>query len=259
MKAVVIKVGGALLDAPTKISALFQQIKQLQCHTQIVLVHGGGTLTEKLLTQLGFVSEKINGLRVTPATHIPIVAGTLAGTANKLLCAKALAEGLDAIGLSLMDGNMITCKTLGNEYGSVGSPFPQCRKLVDALLSEHYLPVVSSIGCDNKGNLLNVNADHAATALAELIGAQLIMLSDVSGVLGDQGNPLPSLDKSQIDQLKQLEVIYGGMSVKVDAAYQAAVALAQPVVIGSWNDSLVALLNAECGTQIFPDKHLEFV
>ncbi len=258
MRVVVIKVGGALLDAPATIDALLEQIKQLQADTRVVLVHGGGALTEKLLTQLGFVSKKINGLRVTPAEHIPIVAGTLAGTANKLLCARAHAVGVNAVGLSLLDGNMVTCTSLGEEYGSVGVPSPQHSKLLDTLLDENYLPVVSSIGSDDNGNLLNVNADHAATALAELIDAQLVMLSDVPGVLDKNGDLFPSLNKAQIDQLTQQEVIHGGMCVKVNAAYQAALTLARPVMIGGWSNPLAAILDADSGTQIFPDTDMEY-
>ncbi|NMH60072.1 acetylglutamate kinase [Alteromonas ponticola] len=257
MKRVVIKVGGALLDQPSTITSLFAQIKQLQSQAQIVLVHGGGTLTEKLLTQLGLTSEKKNGLRVTPVEHMPIIAGTLAGTANKVLCAQAHTAGLAPVGLSLIDGNIISCTQLDADYGAVGVPQANQSSLFEVLMTNRFLPVVSSIGCDHAGQLLNVNADHAATAIAKLLNAQLIMLSDVAGVLGHDDVLIKQLDANHSQELQQKGVIGGGMQVKVDAAFQAANTLAQPVAIASWNDRLSDILAAHCGTQIISSSRLE--
>ncbi|MCW8090904.1 acetylglutamate kinase [Alteromonas sp. ASW11-130] len=257
MNRLVIKVGGALLDSRDAVHHLFAQIQQLQSQVQITVVHGGGALTENLLSQLGFVSEKINGLRVTPAEQMPIVAGALAGTANKILSAHATVLGLNPVGLSLIDGNAITCTPLGAEYGAVGVPSINQCTLLDVLLKDGFLPIVSSIGCDAAGQLLNVNADHAATAIAELLNAQLVMLSDVSGVLNENNELLKSLDGKAVQQLLNQGVISGGMSVKINAAFKAAKLLGQPVIIGSWHDSLTDILNAVSGTHIIPSLSLE--
>lgn len=107
------------------------------------------------------------------------------------------------------------------------------------------------------GELLNVNADQAASVLAKLLGGKLVLLSDVSGVLDGKGKLIPSLNSQEIDELVKLGVIEKGMKVKVEAALEVAQWLGQPVQVASWRDSgqMAALIKGEAvGTQIQPQE-----
>jgi acetylglutamate kinase len=256
MKRLVIKVGGAFLDSALHADALFIAIKTLQQKYQVVLVHGGGNSVEQLLTQLGIQSEKIDGLRVTPEAHIGYIVGALAGTANKQLCALAHRNTVNNVGLSLADGNMTKCLPLDPQLGSVGKVVSKDNTLLMSLLEQHYLPIVSSIGCDNDGHLFNVNADQAATEVAQVLKADLLLLSDVDGVLDGNKSLICELDSNLCEQLIEENVIRDGMIIKVKAAQLAANSLQQPVTIASWKnpERLNALTNNSelLGTKVLP-------
>lgn len=250
MSIIVIKVGGAILDNQAALQRLLSEIRQQQSSHQVVLVHGGGALVDQWLSGLGWVSEKRDGLRVTPAEQMPVVTGALAGAANKTVCALALAQGITAVGLSLMDAGTVTCQPLAACYGAVGIAQPGNAQLVTLLLAQGYLPIISSIGADTQGNLLNVNADQAATAIAKLLNAELWLLSDVPGVLDANKQLLPHLNGSEITELVAAGVISAGMQVKTQAALDAAQTLQRAVTIASWATPLEAILNLRTGTRV---------
>lgn len=255
MKTLVIKVGGAFMQADALALDLLKTIKKLQEQVCVVLVHGGGPMVEELLAALNLTSTKINGLRVTPETQMPYIAGALAGTANKQLCGLAIQAGLDPVGLSLADGKMCIGSILSPELGRVGSIVAGDSKLLQLLVSNDMLPIISSIGADDQGQLLNVNADQAATVIAQLLNAELILLSDVPGVLDANRCLLEKLNQSQINELIENGVISDGMIVKVQAALTAAQSLGRSVTIASWKSAsklLGFLHNESVGTLISP-------
>jgi acetylglutamate kinase len=125
--------------------------------------------------------------------------------------------------------------------------------LLNTLLGAGYLPVISSIGITADGKLMNVNADQAATALAATLGADLILLSDVSGILDGKGQRIAEMTAQKAEQLIAQGIITDGMVVKVNAALDAARTLGRPVDIASWRhaDQLPALFNGvSIGTRI---------
>jgi acetylglutamate kinase len=251
----VIKVGGAFMQAEDAALALLTTISELQKNYVVVLVHGGGAMVEELLNALNLSSQKIDGLRVTPKEHMPYITGALAGTANKQLCGLAIKAGISPVGLSLLDGKMCIATLMRKELGAVGSVEPGDATLLKALATTHMLPIISSIGADNNGNLLNVNADQAATVIAQLLDAQLLLLSDVPGVLDANKNLIEHLDTEQIDTLIAQNVIRDGMIVKVQAALKAANSLGRSVTIASWKDTekLLGLLQQQAiGSKILP-------
>jgi acetylglutamate kinase len=251
----VIKVGGAFMQAEDAAITLLTTISELQKSYIVVLVHGGGTMVEELLLALNLTSQKINGLRVTPKEHMPYITGALAGTANKQLCGLAIRAGISPVGLSLLDGKMCNTTIMREELGAVGSVEPGDATLLKALAATHMLPIISSIGADNKGNLLNVNADQAATVIAQLLDAQLLLLSDVPGVLDADKNLIEQLDSEQIETLIAQNVIRDGRIVKVQAALTAANSLGRSVTIASWKNAekLLGLLQQHAiGSKISP-------
>ena len=251
----VIKVGGAFMQAEDAALALLTTIGELQKSYIVVLVHGGGAMVEELLLALNLTSQKIDGLRVTPKEHMPYITGALAGTANKQLCGLAIRAGISPVGLSLLDGKMCHTTVMREELGSVGSVSPGDAALLKALAATNMLPIISSIGADNKGNLLNVNADQAATVIAQLLDAELLLLSDVCGVLDADKNLIEHLDAQLIETLIAQNVIRDGMIVKVQAALTAANSLGRSVTIASWQEAekLLSLLQQHSiGSKISP-------
>ena len=200
VKPLVIKIGGAIIEESEAFDSLLAVVASLQ-NQPIVLVHGGGCLVDKMLSQAGYISEKKHGLRVTPAKHIPIITGVLAGSVNKKIVAKATRLQLPAVGLSLSDGEMVRCKLSDKGLGMVGVPVAQESKLLDTLLKNQFLPVISSIGSLSNGDLVNVNADDAAVVICQLLNANLLLLTDVNGVKDKDGHYISSLDSKHAAQL----------------------------------------------------------
>lgn len=258
IKPLVIKLGGAALSSPKTLGELFHAIEryQRQERRHIVIVHGGGGLVDDLMKQLQIKTVKKNGLRVTPYDQIEVITGVLAGTANKRLQAEAIKNGLNAVGLSLADGGLCHIEELDPELGAVGLASRGDATLLQALLNLGSLPIISSIGLTQQGQLMNVNADQAAVAVAAVLNADLVLLSDVSGVLDGKGHLIKALDQAEAEALIAKKVITDGMIVKVRAALEAAEQLGQPIEVATWRypDKLVQLFAGErIGTRFIPN------
>ena len=255
-KPLVIKIGGAILEKTDALANLLTVIAKLKTDAKVVLVHGGGCVVDEMLAQAGFTTVKKHGLRVTPNDQIGLISGALAGTVNKSIVATSNSMHLSAVGLSLADGDMIACTRSELDLGEVGVPSPKSSQLLDALLKSNFLPVVSSIGALSNGNLVNVNADDAAVAICQLLNAELLLLTDVNGVKGSDGEYLSSLNSKQANSLITQGVIAGGMTAKVNAALHAANQLRRSIAVASWQspEQITHLLAGQgVGTQIQPD------
>ena len=255
-KPLVIKIGGAILENHEALLDLLTVISTLK-NNKVVIVHGGGCVVDEMLAQAGFTTEKKHGLRITPKAQIPVISGALAGVVNKSIVASANSLKLAAVGLSLGDGDMITCQLSTQNLGEVGVPTAHSSKLLDSLLNASFLPIISSIGALANGNLVNVNADDAAVAICQLLNAELLLLTDVNGVKDASGDYLTSLTHSQATQLIEQGVIAGGMTAKVNAAFQAANQLRRSIAVASWQfpKQITQLLEGETiGTRILPNS-----
>ncbi|WP_017443910.1 acetylglutamate kinase [Gayadomonas joobiniege] len=254
-KPLVIKVGGALLEDKSCLQAFLTELKKIREQQAVVVVHGGGALVQQLLADLGLNSEKKDGLRITPPEHIPYVVGGLAGTANKQMVAMAKAVNDKAVGLSLADGGEINCHVSDPDLGCVGVVGDGHAGLLTTLIESGYLPLVSSIGTDSQGNLLNVNADQAAEAVARMLNGQLVLLSDVDGILDENKQVIAEMTRELADQLIADKVITDGMVVKVNTALQTASDLKAPIGIMNWRhpELISQWLNGQtCGTTVQP-------
>lgn len=255
MNPLIIKLGGALLDSDEAMARLFSALAAYRQKHQreLVIVHGGGCVVDELMKKLALPVVRRNGLRVTPADQIGTITGALAGTANKTLQAAARKHGIEAVGLCLADGNMVEVRRLSEDLGHVGEATVGSKGLIQTLLVGGFLPIVSSIGITPDGELMNVNADQAATALAATLGADLVLLSDVSGILDGKGQRIAEMTAAKAEKLIEQGIITDGMVVKVNAALDAARALGRPVDIASWRhaEQLPALFNGvPVGTRI---------
>ncbi|ABV85556.1 acetylglutamate kinase [Shewanella pealeana] len=252
----VLKVGGALLQCDMGMSRLMQAAAKIIASGQpIIMVHGGGCLVDEQLKANGMITEKLDGLRVTPEAQIPVIVGALAGTSNKTLQAAAIKAGVTCLGMSLADAGMMNAKIKDPLLGLVGEVEPKDASYLEFVLAKGWMPIVSSIAISEQGEMLNVNADQAATALAKLVSGSLVLLSDVSGVLDGKGQLINSLNREQVNELTKIGVIEKGMKVKVEAALDVAESMGQAVQIASWRHAhqLIALCQGEAvGTQIQP-------
>lgn len=254
-KPIVIKIGGSTLEDIQALTPLWQALVALNRPT--ILVHGGGKAVDALLSRLNLPVERREGLRVTPPDQMDLIAGVLAGTVNKKLVGAINAAGGRAVGLCLGDGQLLTCVQKSESLGRVGevtSPARSGGGIVTTLLAAGFLPIISSIGIDASGGLLNLNADDAAAGLAKSLSAStLVLLTDVPGIKGGDGKLRPTLSPHQIESMIQSNEITGGMIVKARSAVHAAQSTGAAVVIlsGERPDALQAYLaGQQVGTTI---------
>lgn len=255
----VVKIGGTALEKQSSEPELWRALLALHHAGGLVLVHGGGKAVDAHLDRLGFTTERKEGIRITPAEQIDEIAAVLAGRVNKSLVGTINAHGGRAVGLCLGDGGAIeTRKTTRYAFdpGMVGDVTGGKGRLLRLLLADGYLPVMSSIGLDEGGRFLNVNADDAAAGVAKAIGAKrLVLLTDVPGILGGDGKVIPEVNAAAIEALIETGVVKGGMIPKVRAALAAAESTRAPVTVLNGNDPGMVVAwagGAAAGTRIVP-------
>ena len=192
---------------------------------KVVLVHRGGPEINKMLDKIGVEANFIDGLRVTDKETVDVVQMVLAGKVNKDLVCKICNMGGHAIGLSGMDGNMIKCKPMDDVHGYVGEIVETNMDVVNEVLANNFIPVVSTIGYDEQGNCYNINADTVAARIAgDLKAAALISMTDIVGLLRDVNDESTKIQKVIISEIPALiadGIISGGMIPKIDSMTQA--------------------------------------
>lgn len=223
---IVVKYGGnAMVNEQLKQQVMEDIVLLWLVGVRVVLVHGGGPEISELMGRLGKKAEFVDGLRVTDRETVDIVQMVLAGKVNKTLVNLLEMKGGKAMGISGMDGRLIEATARSPELGYVGSISSINIQPVMDLLEKGYIPVISTLGCDDKGNTYNINGDTAAACIAGALGAQrLIMMTDIAGVLMDRDDPaslVPELTVTQAVELFRRGVISGGMIPKVDCCIDA--------------------------------------
>ncbi len=225
-KIAVIKYGGnAMINEEIKDSVMRDIVLLNLIGVKVVLVHGGGPEITDMLQRVGKESRFVNGLRVTDRETVDIVQMVLAGKVNKSLVNLIQNKGGKAIGLSGMDGHLIEAKMRDPELGYVGEiTGVNVQPLLD-MLDRGYIPVVSTLGCDNEGNIYNINADTAAARIAGALQAEcLISMTDICGILRDKDDPstlIPVIGVNEAPELVRQGVIGGGMIPKVECCISA--------------------------------------
>lgn len=261
-KTVVVKYGGnAMVNDKLKMQVMEDIVLLSLIGVKVVLVHGGGPEINDLMEKLGKKSEFVDGLRVTDKETVDIVQMVLAGKVNKTLVSLIEKEGGKAIGLSGMDGALIRARMKDEKLGYVGEITKIHIKLVTDVLEKGYIPVISTLGCDKKGNVYNINGDTAAAHIAGALGAErLIMMTDIAGILRDRNDPSTLIPEISIEEAKQLYedgIISGGMIPKVDCCIEALKRNVKNVVIMDGRVShsiLMELLTDEGAGTMFTEK-----
>jgi len=223
-QSTLLKVGGAQLRDGSNLDSLADVLARLASEGNLILVHGGGAEIAEFQRRLGIKPRYVDGLRITDDESLRVAEMVLSGSVNKRLTAHLVMRGVKAIGLSGVDGGLLratrmTCAK--GDLGHVGEITNVDISLLSMLLSHGFTPIVSPISLGPDGHALNVNADHAALAIASALGVdEIVFLTDVPGVV-DTGSLVEELDAQQAGRLIDAGRVTGGMIPKVRSALSA--------------------------------------
>jgi acetylglutamate kinase len=234
-KLIVVKYGGNAMTDPALESSFARDIvllKTVGIHP--VVVHGGGPQVDNLLKELGRQSDRIDGMRVTDKSTMDIVEMVLGGSVNKSIVSLINKHGGRAIGLTGKDANLIQAKKLMIEkigedgiavpidLGYVGDVVSVNKEVINMLIASNFIPVIAPLGVDSEGNTYNINADLVAGKVAEFLQAEkLMLLTNIKGVLGRDGEVVTGLTPKRVDGLIEDGTISGGMIPKIQCALDA--------------------------------------
>lgn len=220
---VVIKYGGAALVNEEIKSTIIKDIALMKfVGFKPVVVHGGGKDINKALERVGIEPQFKDGLRVTDEETMEVVQEVLVGKVNKSLVTELCLQGINAVGVCGKDSGFMKVKKAtpnGLDLGLVGEVTEVDTTLINTLLDNDFVPVISTVGVDEEGNSYNVNADYAAVAVAGALNAEkLVFITDVAGVMRDVNDPNSVISTTNTAEINELIVdgtIAGGMIPKV--------------------------------------------
>jgi acetylglutamate kinase len=226
-KTVVIKYGGAAMTDPELKEEFARDVVLLKyVGMNPVVVHGGGPDITRYMERLGMEVRFVEGLRVSDEATVEVAKMVLVGKQNKDIVLRINRHGQPAVGLCGDDGLLFTVrKQLAAGETDIGFVGQIERVDADVLLhiAEDYIPVIASVGADTEGNSYNVNADAAAAAVAEALGAfKVVFLTDVEGWRADPGDPASRISEATAAEVRdRLESVGGGMRPKLEACLHA--------------------------------------
>ena len=252
-KLTVIKVGGKIVEEEATLNQLLADFSAIEGYK--VLVHGGGRSATKLAAQLGIESKMVNGRRITDAETLKVVTMVYGGLVNKNIVAGLQAKGVNAMGFTGADMNVIrSVKRPVKEvdYGFVGDVEKVNAELLGSLIRQGVVPVMAPLTHDGQGSMLNTNADtiagETAKALAELFDVTLVFCFEKKGVLSDENDDdsvIPVITPELFQEYVDKGIIQGGMIPKLENSFSAIDAGVSQVVI-----TLASAIHQEGGTII---------
>lgn len=238
-KLVLIKVGGKIVEEENTLRQLLKDFAAIEDHK--VLVHGGGRSATKLAAELGVETKMVNGRRITDADMLRIVTMVYGGLVNKNIVAKLQALGVNALGLTGADMNLIRSEkrpVKEVDYGYVGDVKEVNAELLAGLIKQGIVPILAPLTHDKEGHLLNTNADtiagEVAKVLAKYFEVTLMFCFEKKGVLMDENDDesvIPEINREAFKKYVDEGIIQGGMIPKLENAFQAIDAGVKRVVI----------------------------
>lgn len=243
-KLTIIKVGGKIVEEPDTLNRLLDDFAALAGHK--LLVHGGGRSATKIAAQLGIESKMVNGRRITDAETLKVVTMVYGGLVNKNIVAGLQARGVNAVGLTGADMDVIRSvkRPVGEvDYGFVGDVKAVNSDVLSSLIDREIVPIMAPLTHDGMGNILNTNADtiagETAKALAGTYDVTLVYCFEKKGVLADENDDnsvIPVLNAASFRKYVADGVIQGGMIPKLENSLSAVEAGVSQVVITSASD-----------------------
>lgn len=252
-KLTVVKVGGKIVEEEATLHKLLDDFAAIEGRK--VLVHGGGRSATKLAERLGIESRMVNGRRITDAETLKVVTMVYGGLVNKNIVAGLQARGVNALGLTGADMDIIRSvkrPVKDIDYGFVGDVKQVNAGLLGGLIAKEVVPVMAPLTHDGEGRMLNTNADtiagETAKALAALFDVTLVYCFEKKGVLRDENDDdsvISTINLAEFRQLVTDGVIQGGMIPKLENSFEALEAGVSEVVI-----TLASAINGQGGTRI---------
>ncbi|MCY3637017.1 MAG: acetylglutamate kinase [bacterium] len=259
---VVVKYGGSAMDSDHLAGFAADIVLMQSVGIRPVVVHGGGPQIGEMMARLGLEPRFVDGLRVTDAETLDIARMVLVGRVNRDIVSAINVHGPLAVGVSGEDAGLIQARAENPELGYVGTVDTVNTAIIDRLLDENLIPVVSTIGADATGQALNINADTVAGILAGALGAaKAVFLTDVEGLFADPADPSTLISvttASDLDAMISSGDLTGGMIPKAAAAIHAVrhgVASAHMVNGATPHVLLLELFtDSGVGTMVYPDS-----
>ena len=253
-KLTLVKVGGAVVEDEAQLKQLLKDFSAIEGRK--VLVHGGGRRATQVAARLGIESKMVGGRRITDAEMLEVVTMVYGGLVNKHVVASLQAEGIQAVGLTGADGDVIRSHRRpikdGVDYGFVGDVDVVSHQALSNLIEQGMVPILAPLTHDGQGNMLNTNADtiasEAAKALAKVYDVTLIFSFEKKGVLSnpdDDESVIPVITRSDFERYKADGTISGGMLPKIENALSAVDAGVSKVII-----TLATAIDGSHGTVI---------
>ena len=254
-KLTVVKVGGAVVEDEAQLTQLLKDFSAIE--GKKVLIHGGGRRATQVAASLGIESKMVGGRRITDADMLSVVTMVYGGLVNKNLVARLQANGVNALGLTGADVDVIRSHKRpikdGVDFGFVGDVDRADGQMLSHLIQAGITPVMAPLTHDGQGHILNTNADtiasETAKALAPYYDVTLIYSFEKKGVLrnpDDDNSVIPTITRADFEQYKADGTISGGMLPKIENALSAVDAGVSKVII-----TLATAIDGESGTKIF--------
>ena len=254
-KLTIVKVGGAVVEDEAQLSQLLKDFSAIEGNK--VLIHGGGRRATQVAASLGIESKMVGGRRITDADMLSVVTMVYGGLVNKNLVARLQANGVNALGLTGADMDVIRSHKRpikdGVDFGFVGDVDRADGEMLSRLIKAGITPVMAPLTHDGQGHILNTNADtiasETAKALAPYYDVTLIYSFEKKGVLRNPDNDdsvIPTITRADFEQYKADGTISGGMLPKIENALSAIDAGVSRVII-----TLATAIDGESGTKIF--------
>ena len=240
MKITIVKVGGAVVEDPAQLTSLLEGFKKIEGAK--ILVHGGGRRATKVAAALGIESKMVGGRRITDADMLEVVTMVYGGLVNKNIVAQLQAIGVDAIGLTGADMNVIRSHKRpikdGIDFGFVGDVDAVDATRLHTLIDANLTPVLAPLTHNGTGTMLNTNADtiasETARSLAKTDDVTLVYCFEKPGVLAnpdDDNSVIPTITRADFQRLTANGTISGGMLPKIENALAAVETGVKKVVI----------------------------
>ncbi len=257
-KVTIVKVGGAVVEDEVQLARLLSDFSAIEGRK--VLVHGGGRKATKMAERLGIETKMVNGRRITDGDMLEVVTMVYGGLVNKNLVARLQAQGVNALGLTGADANVIMSRKRpvkmvdGSpvDYGFVGDVERADGSMLSRLIEAGITPVMAPLTHDGEGNILNTNADtiasETAKALADIYDVTLIFSFEKKGVLSnpdDEESVIPVITRTLYNKYKDEGIISGGMLPKIENALNAVESGVEKVLI-----TLATAIDGQHGTVI---------
>jgi acetylglutamate kinase len=222
-QTILIKIGGAALEKPALVQSICEDLESIRSvGVRVVLVHGGGPLINQELKARGISWEFIDGQRVTTPEMMEVIEMVLCGLVNRRIVRALNGNGVKSIGMSGADASTLLCEQASTQLGQVGKINQVDTQMIHTILDSQAVPVIAPIGVGADGMAFNINADWAASRIAQALSIRkVIFLTDQDGILDHEKKLIQEIDAAELEQLIENQVVTGGMLAKTQTILSA--------------------------------------